>query len=109
MRFLIDQQLPPALAEWLVSLGYDAIHVRALGLSAASDGDIWAEACRDNAVVISRDEDFVRLTRHPGGARLVWVRLGNCSNSALLEAIGAAWSEIMSRLCNGEGLVELRE
>jgi len=88
--------------------GYDAIHVRDLGLSASADGAIWAEACRDNAVVISRDEDFVALTRHPAGARLLWVRLGNCTNADLLARIEAAWTELEERLAAGEVLIELR-
>ncbi|WP_420479598.1 DUF5615 family PIN-like protein [Brevundimonas sp. FT23028] len=65
MRFLVDQQLPPRLAEVLRARGCDAVHARDLGLSAAADGVIWAEACRDNAVVISRDEDFLALTDTP--------------------------------------------
>lgn len=108
MRFLVDQQLPPRLAEALKASGYDAIHVRDLGLSAAADGAIWAEACRDNAIVISRDEDFFAFTRSPGGARLIWVRLGNCTNADLLARIEANWSEILERMEAGDVLVELR-
>lgn len=76
-------------------------------MSAAPDEAIWAEAARDDAVVISRDEDFVRLTRS-GGARLVWLRVGNCSNVTLLAMIEANWSTILKRLEDGERLVELR-
>lgn len=108
MRFLIDQQLPPVLAESLRASGFDAVHVRDLGLSAAADTAIWDEARRDNAVVISRDEDFVRLTRRPGGARVIWIRLGNCTNASLLAAMDANWSEMLVRLEAGETLVELR-
>lgn len=108
MRFIVDQQLPPLLAERLRARGLDAIHVRELGLSGASDTEIWSEARRDGAVVISRDEDFVARTRRPGGARLVWVRLGNSSNPALLAAVEAGWTEITGRLDAGETLVELR-
>ena len=108
MRFVVDQQLPPRLAEVLRAKGYDAIHVRELGLSTASDGAIWAEVQRDNAVVISRDEDFVALARNPGSARLIWVRLGNCTNADLLARVEANWSELLDRLEAGDVLVELR-
>jgi len=108
VRFLVDQQLPPLLAERLRAGGHDAVHVRDLGLSAAADTAIWNEARRDNAVVISRDEDFVALTRRPGGARVVWVRLGNCTNASLLAAIEANWTAILGRLEAGEAFVELR-
>lgn len=109
MRFLVDQQLPPVLAERLRAAGHDAVHVRDLGLSAAPDTAIWNEARRDNAVVISRDEDFVALTRRPGGARVIWIRLGNCTNASLLAAVEANWAEILGRLEAGDTLVELRD
>lgn len=108
MRFVVDQQLPPRLADALRARGYNAVHVRDLGLSAAADGAIWSNACEDNAVVISRDEDFVALTRNPAGARLLWIRLGNCANADLLSQIEEAWAEIEDRLAAGDVLIELR-
>ncbi len=76
-------------------------------MSAAPDADIWAEATRDNAVVISRDEDFVARVRS-GGGRLVWIRIGNCANPTLLAAIEGNWPSIHEKLESGERLVELR-
>ena len=38
MRFLVDAQLPPALARFLASLGEEAIHVLDAGLLEADDG-----------------------------------------------------------------------
>jgi predicted nuclease of predicted toxin-antitoxin system len=37
MQFLIDAQLPPALARWLVGQGHTASHVLDLGLERADD------------------------------------------------------------------------
>ena len=108
MRLIVDQQLPPVLADWLQRQGLDAVHVRDLGLKAAPDAAIWTEAQRDNAVVISRDEDFVALAGRSGGARVVWIRLGNCTNAALLAAVETNWPAIATRLTAGERLVELR-
>ncbi len=107
MKIIVDHQLPPLLAEWFRAQGLDAVHVRELGMSAAPDSDIWAEASRDNAVVISRDEDFVARVRS-GGARLVWIRIGNCTNPTLLAAIEENWPAIQDKLQGGERLVELR-
>lgn len=107
MRLIVDQQLPPVLADWLRQQGQQAVHVRDLGLASASDSAIWTEAQRDRAVVISRDEDFVALARRVGGARVVWVRLGNCTNTTLLAAIESTWPAIVARLASGETLVEL--
>lgn len=40
MRFLVDAQLPPTLARWLVSEGLEAEHVIDCGLEAVDDGVI---------------------------------------------------------------------
>lgn len=108
MRLIVDQQLPPILATWFQDRGIDAFHVRELDLTGAADTVIWAEAARDDAVVISRDEDFVNLLRDRGGARLVWVRIGNCTNTTLLAMIEANWPAIELRLAAGDRLIELR-
>jgi len=76
-------------------------------MTGAADTAIWAKATKDDAVVISRDEDFVALARS-GGARLVWIRVGNCTNATLLGLIEANWGFIFKRLEDGERLVELR-
>ena len=39
MKFLVDAQLPPGLARWLVARGHEADHVFDIGLGAASDAD----------------------------------------------------------------------
>lgn len=108
MKFLVDQQLPPALAAWLRDQAADATHVRDIGLSRATDSDILTWAIHTDAVIVSRDEDFVRLVHTSLDARLVWIRLGNCTNTALIEAVSKSWAEIAKRLEAGERLVELR-
>ncbi|MDQ2710803.1 MAG: DUF5615 family PIN-like protein [Acidobacteriota bacterium] len=56
MRFLIDNALPPGLAD--VAAGYDAVHVRAYGMHAAKDEEILARALDEDRVVVSADSDF---------------------------------------------------
>ena len=51
MRFLVDAQLPPALADYLVGLGHDAEHVNTIGIGAATDRGIWAYARERRAVI----------------------------------------------------------
>ena len=57
VRFLVDAQLPPALARWLASQGHEAEHVTDIGLASARDLDIWKYAQTTGAVIISKDED----------------------------------------------------
>ncbi len=58
MRFLIDNALPPRLAELLVAAGHNAIHVRAYGMHAAIDAEILARALAEDRIVVSADSDF---------------------------------------------------
>ncbi len=61
MKFLLDQNLSPILADLLAELGHDAVHVRELGMSRSSDVDIMARALAEDRVVISSDTDFGEL------------------------------------------------
>ena len=109
MKLLVDNQLPVALARYLASLSHDCEHVEAVNLDAASDAEIWQYASERAAVVVSKDEDFLYLaSRMPSPARFVWVRLGNCRTSALLEAFERLWPRIEQALASGERAVEIR-
>ena len=108
MNFLVDQNLPSLLAEWIKAHGHDAQHVRALGLANASDRDISALARTQNAVIITRDVDFAQLAQtSPASSRVVWVRLGNTTNPDLLERWESAWPIIVTALEAGDRLVEV--
>ncbi|MFE3446640.1 DUF5615 family PIN-like protein [Nocardia sp. NPDC059180] len=50
MRFVVDAQLPPAVARVLAEDGHDAVHVCDIGLLSAPDIEIWAEALRRDPV-----------------------------------------------------------
>ena len=58
LRFLIDNALPPRLADLLRVAGYDAVHVRAYGIQAATDEEILARALQEDRIVVSADTDF---------------------------------------------------
>ena len=58
MRFLVDAQLPPALARWLTSKGQEAQHVADVGLASAPDKEIWNYALAVGAVIVWKDEDL---------------------------------------------------
>jgi predicted nuclease of predicted toxin-antitoxin system len=58
LRFLIDNALPPRLADLLLTEGHDAVHVRAYGMHAAKDEAILARALEEDRIVVSADSDF---------------------------------------------------
>ena len=51
----------PQIASLLRENGYDAIHVRDLNLQATADEEVFAEAERDDRVIVSADTDFGAL------------------------------------------------
>jgi predicted nuclease of predicted toxin-antitoxin system len=59
--FLVDAQLPPALARFLTAAGHQAEHVVDLGLERAPDREIWSKAIDFGSAIITKDEDFLTL------------------------------------------------
>lgn len=108
MRFLVDAQLPPALARWLSANGHEGTHLLDLGLLEAADTRIWDVAERLGAVIVSKDEDFVHLrTLKPDGPSLVWVRVGNTTRRELIAWFARILPEIERALLAGERLIEV--
>ncbi len=108
MRFLVDAQLPPALARRLAEQGHDAEHVADRQLAAASDAQVWDFALRRDAVIITKDEDFAqRKALAASGPRVVWVRIPNTRRRELLAWFDAALPNVLSALERGESLIEL--
>lgn len=100
MKFVIDQQLPSALVGVLRELGHEAIHVKTLGMREASDAEICGLARELGAAVITKDEDFVRLSAT--GPKVVRIRLGNCPNEVLFTRIRATLSEVVDYLSEAD-------
>jgi predicted nuclease of predicted toxin-antitoxin system len=58
LRFLVDNALSPIVAEKLAGAGHDVLHVRDLGMQAATDEEIFDLAAREDRVIVSADTDF---------------------------------------------------
>lgn len=108
MRFLVDAQLPAALARWLAGEGHDAEHVADIGLAGAPDRAIWDYALGAGAIIVSKDEDFAqRKTLEGTGPTVVWIRLPNTRKRDLLMWFARVLPTLMEALERGEGFVEL--
>lgn len=110
MKLLVDNQLPIALARFLVQSGFDATHVADVGLDAASDHEIWAHARENHLAIVTKDDDFRTLANQQRSIppQVVWVRLGNCRKDALLRAFASVLPALELALKSGEAIVEIR-
>jgi predicted nuclease of predicted toxin-antitoxin system len=109
VRFLVDAQLPPAVAQWLREAGHDAQAVREVGLREADDGDIWNHALETGAVIVTKDEDFpTRAQLTLNGPVIVWLRIGNSTNQVLRQWFMPRLPQILDWIEQGVRVLEIR-
>lgn len=85
MTIWIDTQLSPAIAAWIEEhFEIDAVALRDIGLRDAEDEEIFQKAKVANAVVMTKDSDFVSLLDRFGSPpKVIWLTCGNTSNANL--------------------------
>src|SRR3989442_881473 len=109
MRFLVDAQLPPALARWLGDHGQSGTAVRDVGLRESDDGSIRDFAAGGDWVLITKDEELVeRSLDSAEGPQIVWLRIGNCTNRVLFAWLEPLLPEILRQLEAGQRVLEVK-
>ena len=109
MTIWVDAQLSPAIAAWITSeFGFEATALRELGLRDANDLDIFHSAREANAVVLTKDRDFVTLLERLGPPpKILWLTCGNTSNESLIRILTETLNLAVELLLSGENLIEL--
>lgn len=95
MKLLFDQNLPSRLSESVESEFPGTKHVRNLGLARVDDEELWAFARQKDYVLVTKDADFQQrslLLGHP--PKVIWLRIGNCSTSVIIELVRSHISTI---------------
>jgi hypothetical protein len=88
MKIWIDAQLPPTLANWVsATFGLEAAALRDLSLRDAQDIEIFEAARAENAVIMTKDSDFIDLV----------CRLG--THADLLESISKILNDLLVMPC----------
>lgn len=89
MKFWIDAQLSPAIAQWLTdTFKVEAFSIQRLGLSSATDEEIFFAGKNENVVVITKDRDFIHLLeRHGPPPQVIWITCGNSPNSLMRQIL----------------------
>jgi predicted nuclease of predicted toxin-antitoxin system len=87
-RLLFDENLAARLVRLLADVYPGSAHVEGLGLLGVPDRAVWARAGADGYVLVTKDEDFHRLSVFAGPPpKVVWIRLGNCSTAEVAQAL----------------------
>ncbi|WP_204136987.1 DUF5615 family PIN-like protein [Halomicronema sp. CCY15110] len=109
MKIWVDAHLSPAIATWITStFGIEAIALRELGLRDAEDPEIFEAAKVQQAVVMTKDSDFVDLVERLGSPpQIIWLTCGNTSNARLREMLSETLPRALELLAAGETLVEI--
>jgi predicted nuclease of predicted toxin-antitoxin system len=109
MKIWIDAQLPPTLAGWLtLTFGIEASSLRDLSLRDAQDIEIFAAARTENAVVMTKDSDFIDLVCRLGSPpQILWLTCGNVTNRNLRQLLTATFPDAIEQLQRGEVIVEI--
>lgn len=109
MTIWVDAHLSPAVATWITStFEIEAIALRDLGLRDAEDPEIFEAAKANEAIVMTKDSDFVDLVDRLGiPPQIIWLTCGNTSNVRLREILGKTLPSALKFLASGEKLVEI--
>jgi predicted nuclease of predicted toxin-antitoxin system len=91
MRLLLDQNLSFKLCARLTDLFPGSSQARLLGLSEASDAELWDRAGADGYVLVTHDADFAEMAALRGPPpKVIWLRCGNQSTAQIERLLRAA-------------------
>lgn len=84
------------------------MHTADLGMLAATDAEIWDEALRRSAILVTKDRDFamIRAVRQRGPT-ILWIRFGNMDNRSLIARISRAMPRVINSIHRGDSVIEL--
>ena len=100
MKFIVDAQLPKALAFALRERGFDVIHTSELpNGNDTTDAEINRLSKAESRIVISKDADFYdSFTAKKEPYKLLHVKTGNIKNSQLIELFDRNFDLIVNKL-----------
>ncbi len=109
MTIWVDAQLSPRTARWIAdNFPIAAAPLRDLGLRDVGDEEIFAAARSADAIVLTKDSDFVRLLEQQGSPpKVLWLTCGNTSEAALQKILALHLTTALGLLAGGDDLVEI--
>lgn len=84
MKWLLDEGLPKALADWLRESGEDVLLVAESEYRGQPDRSLWLLAGREERVILTRDRGFAFPALEPSPPGIVVVRVPDDWNGAAI-------------------------
>ncbi len=96
MLLLFDEQLSARLCSLLTDSYPGSLHVRLIGLGGAPDEAVWQAARERSCILVTKDEDFHRLSVLRGAPpKVVWLRTGNTSTDDVARVLRERRDDIL--------------
>lgn len=81
MKILLDQNISYRTVSLLTDTFVNINHVKSLGLTDATDQEIWDYSLLNGYTIVTFDSDFIDLATLRGTPpKIIWLRFGNSSN-----------------------------
>jgi predicted nuclease of predicted toxin-antitoxin system len=97
MSLLFDQNLSPRLPSLIAAEYPHALHLRSVGMAAATDQGVWEYAARNNLIIVSKDTDFQhRALLYGPPPKVIWLRIGNQPTAAVTALLKSRQPEVLS-------------
>jgi predicted nuclease of predicted toxin-antitoxin system len=103
MKFLLDENISPSLCLAIKDLGYEARHVKHVGLLATSDEIIFEFAQGSGEIIITHDLDYSRIHALSGATKpsVILIRIEPISNEIIMDFLKTNLEQIKSDLQKG--------
>ena len=87
-RLLLDENLSERLVPLIAETFSDVLHLRTMGLGGSPDAAVWKAARDTEATLVTKDEDFIRLSMDLGWPpKVVCLAIGNAPNSRTADLL----------------------
>ncbi|MEZ5692212.1 MAG: DUF5615 family PIN-like protein [Rickettsiales bacterium] len=88
MKLLLDQNLSRFLLDDLCTIWKESTHVHILGMEQASDKKIWDFAAKTGYILVSKDNDFVRMATLFGAPpKVIFLSMGNATTDDIKHCL----------------------
>ena len=108
MKFIVDTQLPPALASFISKKGFDCLHTVSYENGYfLKDAEIISIAISEGRTVITKDSDFKDNFIAKGiPPKVLYLTFGNCKNQELFGYFEEHLIQIVGLFANSTEFIE---